>query len=128
MLASAPDAVVADADELLDQGYAADEVQAVVAATQPATAAAARRRWEVDVDDEGPPLKSGMDRSATIARGLVRLFFGDGTMKGLARCAAAWWRRARRRLVSRAHLFRRRRGRGWIFRQHVCDVASNVET
>ena len=88
VLASAPDAVVADADELLDQGYAADEVLAVVAATEPATAAAARRRWEVD-DDEGPPLKSGMDRSATIARGLVRLFFGDGTMKGLARCAAA---------------------------------------
>ena len=88
VLASAPDAVVADADELLDQGYAADEVLAVVAATQPATAAAARRRWEVD-DDEGPPLKSGMDRSATIARGLVRLFFADGTMTGLARCAAA---------------------------------------
>ena len=87
VLASAPDAVVADADELLDQGYAADEVLAVVAATQPATAAAARRRWEVD-DDEGPPLKSGMDRSATIARGLVRLFFGDGTMD-YARCAAA---------------------------------------
>ena len=88
VLASAPDAVVADADELLDQGYAADEVLAVVAATEPATAAAARRRWEVD-DDEGPPLKSGMDRSATIARGLVRLFFADGTMAGLARCAAA---------------------------------------
>ena len=88
VLASAPDAVVTDADELLDQGYAADEVLAVVAATEPATAAAARRRWEVD-DDEGPPLKSGMDRSATIARGLVRLFFADGTMKGLARCAAA---------------------------------------
>ena len=88
VLASAPDDVVADADELLDQGYAADEVLAVVAATQPATAAAARRRWEVD-DDEGPPLKSGMDRSATIARGLVRLFFGDGTMAGIARCAAA---------------------------------------
>jgi len=87
VLASAPDAVVADADELLDQGYAADEVLAVVAATQPATAAAARRRWEVD-DDEGPPLKSGMDRSATVARGLVRLFFADGTMKGLTRCAA----------------------------------------
>ena len=32
VLASAPDAVVADADELLDQGYAADEVLAVVAA------------------------------------------------------------------------------------------------
>ena len=90
VLASAPDAVVADADELLDQGYAADEVLAVVAATQPAAAAAARRRWEVDPDDEGPPLKSGMvDRSATIARGLVRLFFADGTMAGLARCAAA---------------------------------------
>ena len=88
MLASAPDAVVADADELLDQGYAADEVLAVVAATEPAAAAAARRRWEVD-DDEGPPLKSGMDRSATIARGLVSLFFADGTMAGLARCAAA---------------------------------------
>ena len=44
VLASAPDAVVADADELLDQGYAADEVLAVVAATQPAAAAAARRR------------------------------------------------------------------------------------
>ena len=87
MLASAPDAVVADADELLDQGYAADEVLAVVAATQPATAAAARRRWEVD-DDEGPPLKSGMDRSATIARGLLGIFFGDGTMAGIARCAA----------------------------------------
>ena len=71
VLASAPDAVVADADELLDQGYAADEVLAVVAATQPATAAAARRRWEVDPDDEGPPLKSEMsNRSATIARGL----------------------------------------------------------
>mmetsp|Transcript_19235 Transcript_19235/g.50043 ORF Transcript_19235/g.50043 Transcript_19235/m.50043 type:complete len:337 (-) Transcript_19235:23-1033(-) len=87
VLASAPDAVVADADELLDQGYAADEVLAVVAATQPATAAAARRRWEVD-DDEGPPLKSGMDRSATIARGLVRLFFADGATD-YARCAAA---------------------------------------
>jgi hypothetical protein len=87
VLASAPDAVVADADELLDQGYAADEVLAVVAATQPATAAAARRRWEVD-DDEGPPLKSGMDRSATIARGLVRLFFADG-VTDYARCAAA---------------------------------------
>ena len=87
VLASAPDAVVADADELLDQGYAADEVLAVVAATEPATAAAARRRWEVD-DDEGPPLKSGMDRSATIARGLVRLFFADGATD-YARCAAA---------------------------------------
>ena len=114
VLASAPDAVVADADELLDQGYAADEVLAVVAAsvrnqifhaidyagtpvrrlnstqvaaTQPATAAAARRRWEVD-DDEGPPLKSGTDRSATIARGLVRLFFADGATD-YARCAAA---------------------------------------
>jgi len=87
VLASAPDAVVADADELLDQGYAADEVLAVVAATEPATAAAARRRWEVD-DDEGPPLKSGMDRSATIARGLVRLFFADG-VTDYARCAAA---------------------------------------
>ena len=89
VLASAPDAVVADADELLDQGYAADEVLAVVAATEPAAAAAARRRWEVDADDEGPPLKSGMDRSATIARGLLQLFFADGTMAGLARCAAA---------------------------------------
>ena len=88
VLASAPDAVVADADELLDQGYAADEVLAVVAATQPAAAAAARRRWEVDADDEGPPLKSGMDRSATIARGLLGIFFGDGTMAGIARCAA----------------------------------------
>ena len=88
VLASAPDAVVADADELLDQGYAADEVLAVVAATQPAAAAAARRRWEVDADDEGPPLKSGMDRSATIARGLLQLFFADGTMAGIARCAA----------------------------------------
>ena len=88
-MASAPDNVVADADELLDQGYAADEVLAVVAATQPATAAAARRRWEVDADDiEGPPLKSGMDRSATIARGLLGIFFGDGTMAGIARCAA----------------------------------------
>ena len=87
VLASAPDALVADADELLDQGYAADEVLAVVAATQPA-AAAARRRWEVDADDEGPPLKSGMDRSATIARGLLGIFFGDGTMAGIARCAA----------------------------------------
>ena len=88
VLASAPDAVVADADELLDQGYAADEVLAVVAATEPAAAAAARRRWEVDADDEGPPLKSGMDRSATIARGLLGIFFGDGTMAGIARCAA----------------------------------------
>ena len=88
VLASAPDAVVADADDLLDQGYAADEVLAVVAATQPAAAAAARRRWEVDADDEGPPLKSGMDRSATIARGLLQLFFADGTMAGIARCAA----------------------------------------
>ena len=33
VLASAPDAVVADADELLDQGYAADEVLAVVDAS-----------------------------------------------------------------------------------------------
>ena len=30
-----------------------------------------------------------MDRSATIARGLLQLFFADGTMAGLARCAAA---------------------------------------
>ena len=43
---------------------------------------------EVDADDEGPPLKSGMDRSATIARGLLQLFFADGTMAGIARCAA----------------------------------------
>ena len=29
-----------------------------------------------------------MDRSATIARGLLGIFFGDGTMAGIARCAA----------------------------------------
>jgi len=89
VLASAPDAVAADADDLLEQGYAADEVLAVVAATRPAAAAAARRHWEVDADAATPPRSGVAHRERTLARGLVGLFFGDGTMAGLARCAAA---------------------------------------
>lgn len=89
VLASAPDAVVADADDLLEQGYAADEVLAVVAATRPAAAAAARWHWEVDADAATPPRSGAAHREGTLARGLVGLFFGDGTMAGLARCAAA---------------------------------------
>ena len=51
-------------------------------------AAARRRRWEVDPRTKGRPSSQGWTGGATIARGLLDIFFGDVPMAGIARCAA----------------------------------------